>query len=246
MVNSTANNSTENNSTETKVKKPEPHPRIDNEHQQAKTSFEQNFSSFYFPLLTLVPPMYRLTHSDIMCISNNGIRMDYDKGKSSTTSCQLPYEEVLASNYSRKMCNKMLHSNNNINTHSGRKNCTNGRRKETSKAQTPISNSLTQLDRKLHSEHRAYMENLKKEREEQLLIETKAANAIQRIVRGFAVRQALYPDRYEKWAEKKEIVLTESEIWTSLLDVTSKIGIYPDKSNLLGFSLPKQFQDYSK
>jgi hypothetical protein len=218
-----------------------------------QTIFQQKFSSFYFPLLTVVPPLYRSTHSDVMCISNNGIRVDYDKRKSSSSgsapSCRLPYEEVYASNHARKMKNKMYGSSSiskskKSNKNKNKNNCQ--RDDETLLQQKHKSDYRKKMDRQLHSEHRKYMENLRKEREERLLIETKAAVAIQKFVRGFAVRQRLYPEKYTLWNEKHGLVYSEDEIWTILLDATSKIGITPNETNLLGFSLPRKFQTYGK
>ncbi len=219
-----------------------------------KTRFEQKFSSFYFPLMMVVPPVYRSTHSDVMCISNNGVRKDYDKEKSNATSCQLPYEEVYASDHSRKINSKKAGGRNqSIRGRKTRRNSgTTGVRRtknylqqhETLLEQKHASDTRKKIDRQLHAEHRQYMAKLKKEREERLAVETKAVTTIQRFVRGFAVRQRLYPHSYKQWHQKKGIVYTEDEIWDILLDATSKIGIHPSESKILGFPLPQKFQKH--
>ena len=206
--------------------------------EKPKTKFQQKFSSFYFPLLTVVPPIYRLTHSDVMCISNNGIYTDYDKNKSGSTSCQLPYEEVLASKHSRKISSRIYSNNANIRS----KTCSKSRRgNETPLQHKHLSDSRSRLDIQLHSEHRKYMENLKREREERLVVETRAVIVIQKIMRGFVARRKLYPEGYEVWSKTKERIYSENEIWTRLLEATSRIGIDVDENELLGYSLPEKF-----
>jgi hypothetical protein len=161
-----------------------------------KTLFQKEFGRPYFQLLTYVPPMYRSTHSDVMCISNNGIRVDYDANLSNA-ACKLPYEEVSASNRNRKF-NKQRTNNfgSGRNTHNS----------------TMGNASNKKLDRQLHNEHRVFMENLHKERQEQLAVETNAVLIIQKILRGFLVRLMLYPDRFNTRNEKKRIVYTEEDI----------------------------------
>ena len=66
---------------------------------------------------------------------------------------------------------------------------------------------------------------------------------IQKIMRGFVARRKLYPERYRGWSEAKSRVYSEEDIWTELLDATSRIAINVDESKLLGYSLPEKFRN---
>ena len=213
------------------------------------TKFEHELSRYYFPLFTIVPPLHRATHSDVLCISNNGTRKDYDEHSSSSTSCQLPYEEIYASNASRRKTKRSQNNGelSNFNSSSTKE----GTRKRSSRSKGKATlllhekNSLEsrkRLDKQLHDEHRMYMSNLQKEREEQFQIETNAVLLIQKVIRGFRVRLQLFPERYDMWVHKKGVVYSEDQIWTRLLDAASKVGIRPKERHFLGYSLPKKFQ----
>jgi len=115
-------------------------------------------------------PSFRLTHSDVMCTTITTTRKDWElEEKKTKNKCHYPYME--------KQISKAKNSRND-------KHLTLLQSKQDEAARLKLNN-------KLHSEHRAFMENLKKERELRTKVETAAAQTIQRYMRGFHTRESL-------------------------------------------------------
>ena len=192
---------------------------------EERTIFQRKVSSFHFPLMTKVEASFRFSHSDVMCVSNRGIRshssanneaMGIDKAR--RKSCQFPYEELYSSPQRKS-------------------------KKSMSRIQEKRSKeNQIKLEKQLHDEHRKFMSNLRQERQERLRAETDAAVVIQKYMRGFAVRQDLFPDRFLRSTKQ----YSEREIWDILLDATSRVGIKPTEDMLLGFQLPLELQQKEK
>lgn len=218
---------------------------INNENQHYHNSFEHELSRYYFPFIPIIPSLHRATHSDVLCISNNGISKDHDEHKSLSTSCQLPYEEIYATNQSRDRKNKKKiqlarKSSSKCKSMSGSRSMK-GQSKGTllSLHERHELDSRKRMDKRLHDEHRIYMSTLKKQHEERFQIETNAVVIIQKMIRGFQVRLKLFPELYsDEWMNKKGVIYSEDEIWMTLLEATSKIGIGPKEEYFLGFEMP--------
>jgi len=181
---------------------------------QPQTAFQRKFSSFHFPLLTKVEPSFRMTHSDVMCISNSGMIANRDKEKPASKSCQLPYEELYSSRRPAKSTSLLQQKHSH------------GTRKK--------------LDRQLHDEHRKFMSNLLQERQERLRVETDAAIVIQKYMRGFGARQILFPDRFARTSK----TYSEHEIWEILLNAVTRVGVNPTEEMLLGHDQPPGFKGF--
>ena len=156
---------------------------------------------YHLPILTpisIYTPSYRMTHSDVMCISNSAIihEKKVNEKKSSSPYCNLPYEESRI----RKQSDKR-------------------KKYQTAVQKKQYERSREKMNKELHNEHRIFMENLRKERELQINRESAAAITIQRYMMGFSVRRsksniALAPFR-----------MSEEEIMNALMESTSKIGL---------------------
>ena len=177
--------------------------RTVNEVEKGLSSTSQQIGPFYhLPILTpisIYTPSYRKTHSDVMCISNSAIIHDRkvnEKKKSLSPYCNLPYEESRI-----------------------RKKAETRKKYQTALEKKQNERSREKMNKELHTEHRIFMENLRKERELQMNRESAAAITIQRYMMGFSVRRsklniALAPFR-----------MNEEEIMNTLIESTNKIGL---------------------
>lgn len=202
--------------------------------------FERKFSSFHLPPRWTLEPAYRLTHSDVMCISNSGMIMQnqpqhHTKDRSSQSkSCNLPYEELYTSTTSSRN-----HPRGTLKRHA------------TLLQHKHSEEQRKKLDRQLHEEHRLFMNNLKQEREERLRIETDAAIIIQQYMRGLDVRRSMAPGRYAAMSGRGDKnqsydCCSDREVWNVLFYALDKIGIKPTKDMLLGCDPPPEFANYMK
>mmetsp|Transcript_3596 Transcript_3596/g.7931 ORF Transcript_3596/g.7931 Transcript_3596/m.7931 type:complete len:197 (+) Transcript_3596:539-1129(+) len=81
------------------------------------------------------------------------------------------------------------------------------------------------LDRKLHAEHRVFMENLKLERESNHRRRTIAAIVIQRNIRGLSVRIKMNPEKYALLRASLEKHYTMEELSDLIGDAIRRSGI---------------------
>ena len=172
-------------------------------HQRAVPKFNMPILIPYF----MYTPCYRTTHSDVMCTTNTPQRLDWNKkttvGQSNKASaCRLPYEEIVEHAY-----------------------FTNMRNNETVNEKKQLGMSRNRRNKELHAEHRAFMERLKSEREQRVNIEAVAAVKIQRIMRGFAVRERMDPGKYEFM--RKSVTYTADDIRRQLIAAAKKSGLNP-------------------
>ena len=96
------------------------------------------------------------------------------------------------------------------------------------------------MDKLLHDEHRNFMCTYKAEREERFKIENAASIVVQRIMRGYGVRQRLYPKRFQRTTRE----IPEEEVWEVLLEAISKLEIDPTKDMILGMDLPPKIASF--
>ena len=179
---------------------------------QEQTMFQRKLSRFQFPLLTKVESSFRMTHSDVMCVSNSGLRSKESNNQRSKC-CQLPYQELYSSRRKSKSVSLLQ--------------------------QKQSDEARKKLERRLHDEHRKFMSNLKNERQERFRAETHAAIIIQKYMRGFGVRQKISPERFERSSNSS---ISEHEIFEVLINALSRNGITPSREMLLGCEPPMEFR----
>ena len=219
------------------------------------TPFQRKFRSFHFPILAATEPSFRMTHSDVMCVSNSGQRCKSESESESVTvsrspsrssrsrssRLQLPYQELYAS--PKKSISK---SNSNSNSQiqsqqrGNRPNTNIHTNTNTLLQEKQSTESRKNLDAKLHMEHRTFMSNLKKERLDRFKAETDAAVQIQRVLRGYGVRMPMLMTR-------SSMPIGEREVWEVLLHAASRVGVTTtsnmDMGMLMGFQPPPEIRD---
>ena len=177
---------------------------------QDQTLFERKFSRFHFPLLDKVESSIRFPHSDVTCISTCPRR----KSRAKAGKVNLPYEELKIASRAKATPSLLQQKH--------------------SKAKQKA------MDKLLHDEHRQFMSTLQSQTQARLKLETSAAKTLQRMIRGFGVRQKLSPTRYERTAK----AISSEEIWETLLNAISAIGIIPTKDMILGMDLPPEIASF--
>ena len=216
------------------------------------TPFQRKFRSVHFPILAATEPSFRMTHSDVMCVSNSGQRCKSESESESVTvsrspsrsssrssRLQLPYQELYASPKKSK---------SKSNSHSQIQSQQRGNRPNTNTLlqEKQSTESRKNLDAKLHMEHRTFMSNLKKERLDRFKAETDAAIQIQRVLRGYGVRMPKSKSK-SKSMSRSRMPIGEREVWEVLLHAASRVGVTPtsnmDMDMLMGFQPPPEIRD---
>ena len=221
------------------------------------TPFQRKFRSFHFPILAATEPSFRMTHSDVMCVSNSGQRCKSESesvtvsrspsrsSRSRSSRLQLPYQELYASpKKSISNSNSQIQSqqrgnrpNTNIHTNTN-----------TLLQEKQSTESRKNLDAKLHMEHRTFMSNLKKERLDRFKAETDAAVQIQRVLRGYGVRMPKSKSMPMLMSRSgSSMPIGEREVWEVLLHAASRVGVTTtsnmDMGMLMGFQPPPEIRD---
>jgi len=178
---------------------------------QEQTLFERKFSRFHFPSCDRVESSIRFPHSDVTCISTCTARK---KSRAKAGKVNLPYEELKVASRAKATPSLLQQKH--------------------SKAKQKA------MDKLLHDEHRQFMSTLQSQRQARLKLETSATVTLQRMIRGFGVRQKLSPTRYERTPK----TITTEEIWETLLNAISTIGIIPTKDMILGMDLPPEIASF--
>ena len=180
-----------------------------------KSLFQRELSSVNFPILTSVESSFRMTHSDVLCVCNSGVRAvdPSTRISSRSKSCQLPYQELYSTEIGSKSVSLLQ--------------------------QKQADQAKKILDRALHDEHREFMSNLQMERQQRYRVETKAAVIIQKYMKGFGVRQKISPADYQRSSKPP---VSECDIFEILINALSRNGITPNSEMLLDFDPPEEFR----
>lgn len=166
---------------------------------------------FNMPMIipcSVLAPTFQTTNSDVMCTTNTPQRLDWNKRTSASSAkaactCRLPYEELLYAGTAAR--------------------CDDGTMTAMEKRQSEAAR--LRRNKELHAEHREFMEQLKRERDDRTRIESESALVIQRAMRGYAVRQRMNPEKFNSM--RKPFRYTDKEIRHYLIDATQRLGMPP-------------------